>query len=191
MPKDTRAPKSAAKSTQKPSTTRRNDTSSRDDCVEAAAPSNAATATVAEPPRLSALDAAARVLAENTEPTGLNARQLVERMAARGLWTSPAGKTPSATLYAAMIRDIAKRGDASRFRRASPGHFLAAGTTKAAVSKAASKARSHRPTTITKPFAPAAPITAGVLPHQDASAAIALDTLAKPARKRRRTGGRA
>lgn len=70
--------------------------------------------------RLSALDAAAQVLstlpAKEVE-SGLSAPELIDRMATSGLWTSPGGKTPAATLYAAMIREIATKGDASRFMR--------------------------------------------------------------------------
>jgi hypothetical protein len=74
--------------------------------------------------RLSALDAAARVLAESVEPMG--ARDLIKAMAERGLWASPAGKTPDATLYAAIIREIAKKGEASRFVKVRRGLFAAA-----------------------------------------------------------------
>ena len=47
--------------------------------------------------KLSAIDAAAKVLTDSKEP--LNCKELVEVMAARKLWTSPGGKTPHATLY--------------------------------------------------------------------------------------------
>jgi HB1, ASXL, restriction endonuclease HTH domain len=50
----------------------------------------------AKPKKLSALDAAAKVLAESKEP--LNTRQMIEAMAKKGLWTSPGGATPWATL---------------------------------------------------------------------------------------------
>jgi hypothetical protein len=50
--------------------------------------------------KLSAIDAAAKVLAEAGEP--LNAKQMIEAMSARGYWTSPGGKTPHATLYTAV-----------------------------------------------------------------------------------------
>ena len=52
-----------------------------------------------KPKRVSAIDAAAQVLAETGKP--MRAKELIEAMAARGLWTSPNGKTPEATLYAA------------------------------------------------------------------------------------------
>ena len=51
----------------------------------------------AKPKKLSALDAAAKVLAESKEP--LNTREMIEAMAAKKLWTSPGGATPHATLY--------------------------------------------------------------------------------------------
>ena len=52
-----------------------------------------------KPKRLSALDAAAEVLAKAGKP--MRAQELVAAMAERGLWTSPGGKTPHATLYTA------------------------------------------------------------------------------------------
>ena len=76
--------------------------------------------------RLSALDAAARVLAESSEP--MNCQELIGAMAAKGYWTSPNGKTPGATLYSALAREIALKGDAARFRRVGPGRFVAAGS---------------------------------------------------------------
>ena len=71
--------------------------------------------------KMSALDAAAKVLAEAGEP--LTARAMIEAMAAKGYWTSPGGKTPHSTLYAAIIREIAKKGDESRFKKADRGQF--------------------------------------------------------------------
>lgn len=82
-------------------------------------------AKVAKPKRLSALDAAAKVLAESDRP--LRAIDMVELMHARGLWTSPGGKTPEASLYAAVIREIAAKGKDARFRKADRGLFLATG----------------------------------------------------------------
>jgi hypothetical protein len=71
--------------------------------------------------RLSALDAAARVLGERQE--ALSCKQLIEAMAAQGYWTSPAGQTPAATLYAAVQREIKRKGAAARFQKAAPGKF--------------------------------------------------------------------
>ena len=71
--------------------------------------------------KLSALDAAAKVLGEAKD--AMNCKQLVEAMAAKKLWASPGGKTPWATLYSAIMREIAKKGDASRFKKADRGKF--------------------------------------------------------------------
>ena len=77
--------------------------------------------------KLSCLDAAAQVLAKAGGP--MSAKELIETMAQRKLWTSPGGKTPEATLYAAMTREIAKKGDEARFRKADRGLFVAATAT--------------------------------------------------------------
>ena len=85
-----------------------------------------AAATAAEPKKAkktSGLDAAVQVLAEAGEP--LDTKTMVERMLAEGLWQTK-GKTPAATIYAAIIREIAKRGDASRFRKTDRGKFTLA-----------------------------------------------------------------
>jgi hypothetical protein len=73
--------------------------------------------------KMSGLDAAAQVLAEAAEPLG--AKTMVERMLEKGLWAT-SGKTPAATIYAAIIREIAKKGDASRFVKAERGKFTVA-----------------------------------------------------------------
>ena len=72
------------------------------------------------PKRPSGLDAAAQVLAEAKQP--LTSGEMVKRMLDKGLWTT-SGKTPAATIYAAIIREIAKKGDASRFRKTERGKF--------------------------------------------------------------------
>ena len=73
--------------------------------------------------KLSGLDAAAQVLAEAKEP--LDTKTMVERMLAKSLWQTK-GKTPAATIYAAIIREIARKGDASRFRKVDRGKFAVA-----------------------------------------------------------------
>ncbi|MBX7106587.1 MAG: winged helix-turn-helix domain-containing protein [Gemmataceae bacterium] len=75
--------------------------------------------------RMSALDAAAQVLAKAAKP--MSATELVEQMATQGLWSSPNGRTPSATLYAAMIREAAAKGSESRFKKVDRGMFEYAG----------------------------------------------------------------
>jgi cell division septum initiation protein DivIVA len=77
-----------------------------------------------KPKRPGALDAAAQIIAEANKP--MKAQELIEQMAARGLWKSPSGKTPEATLYAAIIREIAAKGAKARFRRHDRGLFVAA-----------------------------------------------------------------
>jgi hypothetical protein len=74
-----------------------------------------------KPKRVSALDAAAQVLAKADKP--MRAQELIAAMAEQGLWSSPAGKTPHATLYAAMMREARDKGTASRFRKVDRGQF--------------------------------------------------------------------
>lgn len=71
--------------------------------------------------KLSAIDAAAKVLGESREP--LNAKQMIDAMAAKGYWTSPGGKTPHATLYSALLREITTKGNEARFKKTERGHF--------------------------------------------------------------------
>ena len=70
--------------------------------------------------RSSGLDAAAKVLSEASEP--MSCKQIVERMFADKLWQT-SGKTPAATISAAISREIAAKGEASRFRKVGPGRF--------------------------------------------------------------------
>ena len=76
-----------------------------------------------KPKRISALDAAAQILETAGKP--MKAQELIAAMAEQGLWSSPAGKTPHATLYAAMVREIAKKGNAARFKKVDRGLFAA------------------------------------------------------------------
>jgi hypothetical protein len=78
-------------------------------------------ATEPQQKKLSALDAAARVLAETGAPMGC--KELIGAMAGKGYWTSPGGKTPDATLYSAIAREIAMKGDQARFTKAGRGRF--------------------------------------------------------------------
>jgi len=83
----------------------------------------ATNATTESPKPLSGLDAAAQVIADAGTP--LNIKQIVERMLAQGLWHT-GGKTPEATMHAAISREIKRKGDASRFRKAERGQFTLA-----------------------------------------------------------------
>ncbi len=71
--------------------------------------------------KLSALEAAVRVLAEAGQP--LTCREMIDAMAAGKYWTSPAGKTPANTLYAAILREIQTKADQVRFRKVDRGRF--------------------------------------------------------------------
>ena len=88
---------------------------------EAVSPPAAAKAAKTAPSKSSALDAAARVLRESGQP--MSCPELIEQMAAKGYWTSPKGKTPSSTLYAAIAREVKLKGAASRFIKTGPGRF--------------------------------------------------------------------
>ena len=72
--------------------------------------------------RMSGLDAAAKVLSEaNGQP--MTAKEMVEAAAAKGYWKSPGGKTPEATIYAAILRENGVKGKDSRFRKTERGKF--------------------------------------------------------------------
>lgn len=80
-----------------------------------------ASATKTKPERkLSQMAAAIQVLGKAKEP--MSCKELVEAMNKRGLWSSPGGKTPEATLYASILRDL-RNGKDSRFQKAAPGRF--------------------------------------------------------------------
>ena len=79
----------------------------------------------AAPKRLSALDAAAQVLAEAGGE--MSAREMIKAMAEQGLWTSPGGKTPDATLYSAITREVSAKGADSRFKKTGRGRFASNG----------------------------------------------------------------
>ncbi len=74
-----------------------------------------------KPKKLSALDAVVQVLAASKEP--MNAKEMIDAMAAKGLWKSPGGKTPWATLYSAIIREVAAKGKEARFKKTERGKF--------------------------------------------------------------------
>ena len=91
-------------------------------------PAKPAKATKAAPEKangkVSQLDAAARVLGEAKAPLGC--KEMVERMVAKGYWSSPGGLTPHATLYSAILREIGMKKSESRFKKAAPGKFALA-----------------------------------------------------------------
>jgi hypothetical protein len=76
--------------------------------------------------KISALDAAAKVLAETGQP--MNCQELIKVMADKGYWTSPGGLTPHATLYSAILRELKAKGAEARFKKADRGKFAATKT---------------------------------------------------------------
>jgi hypothetical protein len=71
--------------------------------------------------KMSALDAAAKVLVESGEP--MTTKQMIEAMAAKALWKSPGGATPDRTLYSAILREINLKGAKARFAKTERGRF--------------------------------------------------------------------
>ena len=74
--------------------------------------------------KISALDAAAKVLTDSKEP--MTTKEMIEQMAAKKLWTSPGGATPHATLYSAILREINAKGKDARFKKTERGNFAKA-----------------------------------------------------------------
>jgi hypothetical protein len=75
--------------------------------------------------KMSCMDAAAKVLGEKGEP--MNCKEMVEAMGAKGYWTTPGGKTPWATLYSSIAREIRDKGKGSRFKKSDRGKFASTG----------------------------------------------------------------
>jgi hypothetical protein len=78
----------------------------------------------AKPKKLGCLDAAAKVLSETGQ--AMNCQEMIEAMAAKDYWTSPNGKTPAATLYSAILREITTKANKSRFVKSERGKFALA-----------------------------------------------------------------
>jgi len=75
--------------------------------------------------KMSLLDAAAHILSLGTGEA-MRCKDIVDQVVARGLWAPGEGKTPDRTLYAAILREIQKKGDKARFRKAERGKFTLA-----------------------------------------------------------------
>jgi hypothetical protein len=75
--------------------------------------------------QLSCINAAAKVLAEKGEP--MTCKEMIEAMATKGYWTTPGGKTPHATLYSSIAREIRDKGKESRFKKSERGKFASTG----------------------------------------------------------------
>ena len=74
-----------------------------------------------KPKKTSALDAAAKVLAECGG--AMTTQAMIEAMAAKGYWSSPGGQTPAATLYSAILRELSTKGEQARFVKTERGKF--------------------------------------------------------------------
>ena len=71
---------------------------------------------------MSLLDAAVAVLSQGSgDPMGC--KDLVAEAVNQNLWAPRTGKTPASTLYAAILREIATKGDKSRFVKTERGRF--------------------------------------------------------------------
>jgi len=70
--------------------------------------------------RPSLLDEALAVLKESGRP--MNAKAMTEAVLAKGEWSTK-GKTPAATLYASILREIQKKGNQARFVKTERGKF--------------------------------------------------------------------
>jgi hypothetical protein len=77
-----------------------------------------------DPSKLSGLSAAAKILAESGKP--MNCKEIVAEAFKKNLWRSE-GATPEATINAAIIREIAKKGKDSRFVKKDRGLFAVKG----------------------------------------------------------------
>ena len=69
--------------------------------------------------KLSLIAAAEQVLAKAKKP--LTTKEMVAQVVAAGLWTPGAGKTPHATLYSAILRDM--KSKTPRFQKVDRGQF--------------------------------------------------------------------
>ena len=75
--------------------------------------------------RVGLVDAAILVLHEaGNKP--MNVKHIVEAVLAKKLW-STSGKTPAATLYSSILRDIQKKGPEARFKKVDRGQFALVG----------------------------------------------------------------
>jgi hypothetical protein len=75
-----------------------------------------------KPKKLSMIKTALQVLQDRKVP--MSCPEMIDVMAT-GLWTCPGGKTPAATLYAAISRSIKDLGRSSPFKKSERGKFEA------------------------------------------------------------------
>ncbi|NQU20973.1 MAG: hypothetical protein HQ567_06785 [Candidatus Nealsonbacteria bacterium] len=115
--------KSAKKANQKPTKAKGRNTGSRAVTGGSLPATSSRSATPAKPKRISGLTAAFMVLVD--ADAELSAGAIVQ-VAAKKCWWKSNAATPTATVYAAIIREIATKGKKSRFKRgAKRGTFRA------------------------------------------------------------------
>jgi hypothetical protein len=93
--------------------------------AEATAPLEALPDQTTPAKKLSALDAAVRVLGESSR--AMSCPELIAAMAAQAYWRSPKGRTPASTLYSAVLRELQTKGEQARFRKTQRGKFALKG----------------------------------------------------------------
>jgi hypothetical protein len=76
-----------------------------------------------KPSKQGGLTVAAQILQEAGQP--LNCQEIVKQMLEKGMWKT-GGKTPAATIYSAIIREIKDKGPESRFIKTEKGKFTVA-----------------------------------------------------------------
>jgi hypothetical protein len=86
-------------------------------------PKSKATTKEVKPARSSGLNAAAQVLKDAGQP--MRCLDMVTKMLDGGLWKTE-GKTPAATIYPAILREIMTKKDKSRFKKTDRGLFTLA-----------------------------------------------------------------
>jgi len=75
--------------------------------------------------KLTYIDTAAKMLGEKKAP--MTTKEMIQAMASTKYWTSPGGKTPAATLYSAILREIKTKGKEARFKKSDRWQFVANG----------------------------------------------------------------
>ena len=71
--------------------------------------------------KMSQIEAAVAVLSKSK--VTMSCRSMVEAMQVQGLWSTPGGATPEATLYASILREINGKGKDARFKKVDRGLF--------------------------------------------------------------------
>jgi len=74
--------------------------------------------------RLGLVDAAIQVMKAAGKP--MNCQEVVKAILEQKLWVTE-GRTPSATLYSSILREIQKKGAEARFKKVDRGQFALAG----------------------------------------------------------------